>query len=507
MKILFIYPNDSSQLGFNYGVAHISAVLKKAGHTVELVQCCHELSTLPAEEEFIARLKQSAPDIIGFSVVTNQWPYAETLASWARKATSVPLVCGGIHAMAAPEDILNSGLFDYIFRGESEDAFPEFVEKIARHDDVSDVRNLGLIKDGKIQINPLRPLPELKDLPPKDYDLFDFQNIIDAKNGWVGLMASRGCPFSCTYCFNHQMVAEYRKDLSCSFKKLNYIRHFNLDQIIAEIKYLLDNYRNINTFIFDDDLFTFYKDYVIDFCKMYKKVCSIPFVVNAHVGFFDEERARHLAEANCKIVKFGVESGSDRIRQKVLRRRMTNKKIIESIRIAHKFGLHSSVFLMIGLPGETFEDLMATINLMGISLPGRYRWSFFFPFPGTDAYKISKGIKLIDQGKMSQMANFTEGSCLDFGEKHNLVLKKVGLLMPWFVNANSKLSVADFYKKKVGEVLSLSPESWEERADDFIAEDKDISQRFVREGIRHYAIKYNRFMGVISDYFTKDKQE
>lgn len=504
MKILFIYPNAGSQLGFNYGIAHMSALLKRAGHSVELWQLCEEICPLPSKEKFMNRLSQIDPDIIGFSVVTNQWLYAKKLAKWARGATSAPLVCGGIHAMAAAEEILQSDLFDYIFRGESEDAFLEFVEKMVAAEDVSELRNLGLKKNGNIQVNPVRALPDLRTLPFKDYDIFDFQRIIDAKNGWVGLMASRGCPFSCTYCFNHQMVSHYRKDLNCSFRELNYIRHFDVKQIIAEIEYLLRNYQHIKMFIFDDDLFTFYRKYVAEFCQAYKKICSTPFVVNAHVGFFDEERARHLAEANCKIVKFGVESGSERIRRNVLQRHMKNEKIVKAIQTAHEFGLHTSVFLMIGLPDETYDDVMATIKLMGDAKPGRYRWSFFFPYPDTKAYEISAKGKYIDYAEMSHMLNFTEGSCLDFGEKHNLFLKKVGKVMPWFVNAFSDLPVANFYKKKIEKILSLDAQEWEAKAEQLIEEDKEISKNFVKRGLSHYAIKYNPFMGVISDYFTTE---
>ncbi len=504
MKILFIYPNAGSQLGFQYGLAHMSAVLKEAGHTVDLWQLCEDIAPLPSRKGFIKRLKEIEPDIVGFSVVTNQWPYTRELAAWAREATSVPLVCGGIHATVAGEEVLQTGLFDYIFRGEAETAFLEFVEKMARKEDVAELRNLGLNQDGVMRINPVRPLPELKKLPFKDYDIFDFQKIIDAKDGWVGLMASRGCPFSCTYCFNHVMVKQYRRDLNCSFKKLNYIRHFDVKQMISEIEYLLDNYRNIKMFIFDDDLFTFRKEYIKEFCAAYKSTTSIPFVVNAHVDFFDEERAGSLRDANCKIVKFGVESGSERIRNRILNRHMKNEKIIEAIKTAHRFDLHTSVFLMIGLPGETREDVMDTIRLMGEAGPGRFRWTFFFPFTGTRAYELSARDGYIDYEKLSCLANFTDGSCLDFGEKHNLFLKKVGRLMPWFVNACSDLPSAGFYRKKVEEILALDSRSWEESTDSLYESDREISRDFVKEGTSHYAIKYNPFMGVISDYFTAE---
>jgi radical SAM superfamily enzyme YgiQ (UPF0313 family) len=504
MKILFLYPNAGSQLGFNYGIAHLSAVLKQAGHDVALWQLCDDIEPLPSEEHFVSRLRQESPDIIGFSVVTNQWPYAKKLAAWARKATEVPLVCGGIHTMAAAEEILQSRVFDFIIRGEAEEAFEEFVDKLSQNQDPSEVKNLGFLQNGKLRLNPLRPLPDLKKLPFKDYDIFDFQKIIDAKNGWTGLMASRGCPFSCTYCFNHQLVSNYRQDLGCSFKDLNYIRHFEVNQMIKEIEYLLRNYRNISMFILDDDLFTFYREYVKQFCAAYKKVSSLPFVVNAHVGFFDEKRARYLADSNCSIVKFGVESGSERIRRRILQRRMKNEEIIKAVKTAQQYRLHTSIFLMIGLPGETRADVMATIQLMAKAIPGRYRWSFFFPFPGTKAYEISEQGDYIDFEKMARMENFTDGSCLNFGKEHNLFLKKVGHIMPWFVNAHSNLSVANFYRKKVEDILALDEKSWEKRSGSIEQEDNEISAKFVNQGLSHYAIKYNRFMGVISDYFTTE---
>ena len=350
----------------------------------------------------------------------------------------------------------------------------------------------------------MRPLPDVQSLPFKDYDIFDFQKIIDAKNGWVGLMASRGCPFSCTYCFNHQLVSQYRADLNCSFKGLNYIRHFTVDQLMTEIQFLQDRYRNISMYILDDDLFTFYRPYVEQFCREYRKVSDLPFVVNAHVGFFDEARARCLAQAGCKIVKFGVESGSERIRSQVLQRRMKNEKIIGALETAHRHRLHTSVFLMIGLPNETQDDVMATIKLMAKAKPGRYRWSFFFPFPGTRAYEISAEGGYIDFEKMNAMENFTDASCLKFGQEQDLFLKKVGQVMPWFVNAHSDLPVAEFYRRKVDEILALDEKSWMARMPYLEVEDRELSARFVQQGLSHYAIHYNRFMGVISDYFMAE---
>jgi radical SAM superfamily enzyme YgiQ (UPF0313 family) len=505
MKILFIYPNSESQVGFNYGVACLAAELKQHGHQVAFWQLCEDIEPLPDEARVAAVLHEAQPDLIGFSVVTNQWQLTAEVARWCRRRSAAPLICGGVHATLSGEDVLKSGLFDYIMIGESEGALLEFVDLLEQRKDVRSVSNLGYLDDsGAPVINPVRPLPDLAALPRKDYDIFDFQRIIDAKHGWVGLMASRGCPFNCTYCFNHTMVKKYRKDLDCSFKGLNYIRHHSINQLIDEIRYLESHYRNITMYIFDDDLFTYDMAYVVEFCKQYRKVSQMPFVVNGHVGFWDEPRAKALAEAGCKIVKFGVESGSPRIRKQVMHRHTSNEKIKEAIEITHRYGMHSSCFLMIGLPDETPDDVMQTIKLMADALPGRFRWTFFYPFPGTEAYDIAEAGGYIDRYKFETLVNFTDESCLDFGAEHNLYLEKLGKIFPWFVNAYSQLEVASFYREQIDKLLSMNYEQWHANKDELLRKDKEYSAFFSAEGKSHYAVKYNRFMGVISDYFLND---
>lgn len=505
MKVLFLYPNADSQVGFNYGVSHLSAVLRRAGHEVVFWQLCEELAPLPSKDEFIKRVQEEQPDLLAFSVVTNQWEYAKTLASWVRQELCLTTICGGVHALVAPEQILDSGVFDYVIRGECEEALLDFVERLAKGESVDEVSNVGYRKNREIHLNPVRPLPELESLPFKDYEVMDFQKLIDVKNGWVGLMASRGCPFSCTYCFNRNMVDRYRSDLKCSFAKLHYIRRFPVEQMSEEIRYLLKNYKNIRMFIFDDDLFTFDKAYVEDFCTAYKKITDLPFVVNAHVRFFDRECAEILSDANCRIVKFGVESGSERIRKKILNRHMSNEQIIEAIRYVQDAGMHSSVFVIIGFPHEKPDDVFATIRLLAESCPGRFRWTYFFPYPGTESHRISRESGLIDEEKMKTLSNFTDDSCLDFGAEQNLLLRKIGRIMPWFVNAYSDFGAAATYQTKVDELLSLDKQQWERIESTLYEQDQRLSDECIRMGLSHYAIKYNRFMGVISDYFLTEE--
>jgi len=183
---------------------------------------------------------------------------------------------------------------------------------------------------------------------------------------------------------------------------------------------------------------------------------------------------------------------------------MSNESIVEAIAAVERHGMHSSVFIIIGFPHEGREDVLDTVRLLGQARPGRFRWTYFFPFPGTRAHQISLDGGYIDREKMETLKNFTDESCLEFGAEHNFLLRKIGRIMPWFVNAWSDLPVADFYRTRVEDILAMDETQWQQTADGLSEQDAQYSRRFCEQGLSHYAIKYNRFMGVISDYFLSD---
>ncbi len=503
MKILFIYPNLYAQIGFNYGVGYLSSFLKSRGHETALLNINDRLGYPLDLDRILRDVKRFGPDFIAFSVVTNQYQYTLQIAEKLREVLSVPLSIGGVHATMAPEETLQTGLFDFLCVGEGELALVDLADALENGKDVNHIPNIWHYDRGTIHANPVRPFISLEDIPPIDYDIFDFQKMIDAKDGWVGVMASRGCPFRCNYCFNHRIVDIYHKDTGVNVRDLHYLRQYPVEMIIDDLKKLLSRYKNIRMFIFDDDLFTMNRNYVFEFCRQYKKAIEVPFVCNAHVRVFDEETAKNLKEAGCAIVKFGLESGSDRIRRKILNRPMRNEDIIHAFKMADKYGIHTSAFVMIGLPHETIDDLMLTIKLLGTIKPGRFRWSIFFPFIGTKAYNIAKDGGFIDWEKMKNLANFTDASCLDFGEAHNLLIDKLAKAYPWFVNAQTNLPVARLYEGLTQMVLAMGRPAWEKVRDTMRALDKDLSDSLTAPEARHYAIRFNPFMGVRSDWMER----
>jgi len=498
MKVLFVYPNINAQVGFNYGLAFISSLLRSRGHETRLINLNEKLGSVPSPEEVAKEAERFGARLVGFSCVTPQYQIA---LDYARRLKSdlpaVKLVCGGIHPTMTPDEVLSDGVFDFVCVGEGEEATLELVEALDKGLSTDNVRNMWFRRDEQVVRTGVRPFVDLATLPAKDYDVFDFQRMIDRMNGWVGIMSSRGCPFGCTYCFNHKMREFYRK--YCD-KPGEYIRRHPAAKVVAEMEMLRECYKNVRMFIFDDDLFTMDKDYVREFSELYSQRVGLPFVANAHVRFFDEEVAVLLARAGCRIIKFGLESGSERVRREIMNRKMTNDEIFRAFEAARLAGLHSSAFVMMGLPTETPEELRDTIRLLGRIRPGRFRWAVFYPFVGTRAWQIALERGCVNQEKMRRLTNFTDESCLDFGSEQNLLIRKMKAAYPWYVNAASDLPCAEYYGKLLRVIERMGPEEWARYEPGLRKLDEHASQFLQELGQEHYAIRFNDFMAVQSTW-------
>jgi radical SAM superfamily enzyme YgiQ (UPF0313 family) len=488
-------------------VAALSTACRFRGHECALINVNDKLyPALKKDDAVIELAKSHAPEAIGFSIVTQQWDIAARLAQKLKAALGVPIIAGGVHVTMAPGEVMNEPAFDFAVLGEADEALPELLDALWFRRDPCGIKNVWARRGTEIVKNPVRPFPKAESIPSMDYGLFDFQHLTDSKDGWVGVMAGRGCPYRCTYCFNHALIERYRRETGLSASELGYVRFLPVERVIENLLDIVKKYKRVSTFIFDDDTFTFDRDYVQRFCRAYKQSrIGIPFVVNAHVRSFDSEIAKALKSAGCSVLKFGLESGNARVRKEVLRRPMSDGKIESSFAAAHEAGLHTSAFLMIGLPTETVEEMRDTVRMLGRIRPGRFRWSVFYPFPGTEAERIAREHGQINEKKLPALRNFMEASPLDFGEEHNFLIEKMNLAFPWFVNASSKLPAAAFYAEKAAALEAMNRGQFEEFKKNFRALDAEYSKKFRREGLEHYAVKYNPFMGVSSKFFLAEE--
>ncbi len=519
MRILFIYPNLNAEEGFNHGVADLSGCLKARGHATGLININEALYDVPTDESIVEQVRAWGPGFVAFSVMTQQYKYSLRLAKAIKRAMpEIPIGIGGVHTIMCTEEVKNDGFWDFIGVGECDEAFPDLIDKLEAGDPgYWNVPNFCIRReDGTYQHNPLARYPVLDELPPKDYEIFDLPHMLGRKNGWQSVLTSRGCPYRCTYCFNHEVTDRYLEDGGHS--RRSFLRHYATDRMLKELKELKKRHPYIETFIFDDDLFTLNKHYCIDFAKAYVDAeVNVPYVLNAHVQTFTEPIAQALSESPCMILKFGVESGSPELRKKVLERHMSNEQILDAFELCHQYGLHTSAFLMFGLPYETRTMMEETIDLMARIRPGRMRWAIFFPFPGTKSYTICKLGDLIDYRKMDAMDNFFCASCLKFDDATDLFIRKLQRAFHWYVNARAGLPASAAYQKLADEVEAMDFATWHELSDGMLQRDREISNGYLSRvapgdapamaANKHYSIRYTEVMAVDSDFVLAEKGE
>ena len=530
MRVLFVYPNLSTQTGFSHGLASLSACLLRGGHETRLVNLNDNLPPVPTREEILQGIADWRPGLIGFSAVSMQYPAALELARWLRSAAAgrglalPPLIVGGVHSTMVPDVVMSDGVWDHVGVGECEEALLELVERLEAGERPDDVRNFLSFRGGRRPAeakgaalpaelwnhNPVRPFPGLEELPEPDYELFDTQRIIDQKGGWFSLLTSRGCPYRCSYCLNHKIAERYRDDLGTSVSGTGFSRCRPADRLIREIQGVLRRYRGIETLIFDDDLFTRDVDHVLGVCRAYRESgIGLPFVVNSHVKRLDPRVARALGESGCRILKLGIESGSPRVRREILRRPMSDEDILATIEVAEGCGLHTSGFMMIGLPHETREERWQSVDLLARSGLGRFRTSLYFPFPGTDSHHMAISGGFLPEGADRGLTDFTASSCLDFGEEENLNVEKMAACMPWLVNSRldrwREAPAAARFRPVVERVLAMDRAAWEELRPRLREVDDELSRAAAAAGELHYAIRYDPPMGVRSDWYLAEE--
>lgn len=344
MRILFIHKYDYHE---PLGIMTLSAYLKNRGHHCELLD-------VKLEKNYIKQVQKYNPDIIAYSVLTVNQKFYSNINKKLKTKFNFISVFGGAHTTFYPEFINNDGV-DIICIGEGEQALAELVDKLERQEDYSKIKNLYVKKNGHIYKNELRDLiSNLDDIPFPDRDLINKYNHYKHRTR-VRTITSRGCPFNCTYCFNHSYKALFKN-------KGIFVRQRSVDNVIKELVCLKNQYNPINI-EFHDDVFILDKKWVDEFVIKYKKQINIPYDISLRVDLVKEEIIEKLKFSGCKCIHFGIESGNFDIRKNILNRNITDEQIIKAALLFKKYDIKTKPFNIVGLPGETLENVYETISL------------------------------------------------------------------------------------------------------------------------------------------------
>lgn len=366
--ILFIYKYEYLE---PLGIMSLAAFLKRHGHRCEFLD-------LAFEKQLSLKVKELDPDIIAYSITTGRHGFYRKLNLELKKANDFVSIFGGPHATFFPDFIQEEGV-DVVCRGEGEGALLDLANALDGGQDFSTTPNLWVKAGHTIHRNPLRPLiADLDTLPFVDRGMVNkYEHYRKLHRRMV--LTGRGCPFKCTYCFNHAYHNLYRG-------MGHIVRKRSVDHVISELKTILER-DPPKRFQFVDDTFILDHQWCIEFCHRYSAEIRLPFIVYTRVNLVTEDIVRRLKSAGCITILYAIESGNDDIRNRVLKRNISRQQILDAARLFRKYDVRTYAQNMVGLPDETLASAMDTIEL-NIACRPDYAWnSIFQPYPMTDLWQ------------------------------------------------------------------------------------------------------------------------
>ncbi|NOU19845.1 MAG: radical SAM protein [Bacteroidales bacterium] len=379
MKILLISPATSKEFLHTsqvrrepLGLCYISAISKKYNHQSIIID------QIDRPDEFIInKTIEYKPDIIGFSVMTYNYPKGLLLSKRIKSEyKDVPIVFGGTHPSGMPEIILENSI-DYVIKGEGEDTFIELIDCLEnKTNNLEIIKGLVYKENGLIKNNGCRkrlsdlkqlPMPDRIDLPMNKYRAFSLN--------WATIHSVRGCRNNCSFC-------------STPITWKGKITSRTTQSVINEIYELITKYKVKGIFFADEDFF-YDQERIFQLCDEIKK-SKLKFVWKCFANLSDINNLdilKKIKESGCLGPMIGIESFNNAVLERI------NRKSIDFLQIKRQFnqinsiGLITWVTYMIGYPYESYSELSSSLNTLEKLSPDFSYFNYVTPFPGTKFYE------------------------------------------------------------------------------------------------------------------------
>lgn len=407
------------------GLAYIAAVLKRAGHAVQVIDAAIEgfndvepfimdtyIYGLNAENT--VRMIEEVTDMVCLSLAfTNNWYFDREVAKEARKRfPGAVIVGGGEHATAVPEYCLDtSPSLDYIVMGEGEMTLLELIEGIEGRIPKEEIDRIAYRRaDGSLAVNnggqSVKRMKDVDSLPWPAWELFPLDKYFGHKVSYgvyrgnsLPIMASRGCPYECTFCSNPVMWGR--------LYKLRSVTDF-----VDEMEHWHRKYGVVN-FDFYDLTAVVRKDWIMEMCdELMRRELDITYQIPAgtRAEAIDLKVADRLFRSGCKNITYAPESGSAAVLRDI-KKKVKLRSIYDSIRHSHKVGMNIKLNIIAGFPDETHRDIWLTVwFLIRSSWYGAHDMypAVFSPYPGSALYDrlAAEGkVSIYDDGYIAEIIN------------------------------------------------------------------------------------------------------
>jgi anaerobic magnesium-protoporphyrin IX monomethyl ester cyclase len=384
VRVLFAVPRScnpkQTYREYPLGVGFLGTLLKQAaGHEVSIFD---QNAEAVDDLVFLQRVAEFQPALVGFSVITPNYPVArKQIQAIKRQHPQVRVVAGGIHATLFAEDLVADGA-DAVVLGEGEASIIELVARLESGDDLAAVPGL-VFRDRTGEVirtqGPVSNVP-LASLPVADRALYNLPLYTHHS-----MLASRGCPHHCAFCCNYTGALRNRSVA---------VRWH--EEVLAEMELLRDTF-DAKEIFFADDLFLLRKRDILAFCEAaIARRLGVGWIAQMRADQVDSRVAEAMRAAGCQRIYFGVEAGSNKILRRA-KKGMTAAQIARGVRAAKAAGLRVKTGWVYGLPGS-LEEQYASIPFMLELRPHEISIHQLIPFPGTDYYRDPRrfGIRIAD---------------------------------------------------------------------------------------------------------------
>ncbi|HCJ66774.1 MAG TPA: hypothetical protein DHV62_05465 [Elusimicrobia bacterium] len=388
MKILLIFPPKKHwalrempihkgldvEAGFYppLGILSVAAYLQKySGHEVKVIDSVAEELDYPSLEK---RIEEEKPEIVGIYTCTEYLYDAIFTARTVKKvAQEIKVVLGGPHTYIYPPETIAIPEVDYTVLGEGEIVFHQLVERISKGELVSNLPGVLTKGDGEKKLE-IQKISNLDDLPFPARDLVPYQkyrSILARKNPITTMMTSRGCPYNCHFC---NSIERGKKP-----------RYRSAKNVVAEIQECVEKFA-IYDFLFFDEMFTSNRQRAIEICKeILGRELKIRWHCRSRADVLDKELVEKMKKAGCRLIQFGIESGSEHI-QKVLNKKLNLKKVAETIKMVRQAEILTYADFMLFNPEENERERMETLEFAKKLNLDYAAFGIFQPLPDTEFY-------------------------------------------------------------------------------------------------------------------------
>lgn len=386
MKIILINPPNIVDLSFgslrqfknidigNYlplGLLYIAASIEHSSkHKVEIIDAQAEKLDF---DSLRIILERSLPDVVGVYTMSFTLFDSYKTAKIAKTVSKdIITILGGPHLAVYPDESASLPYIDYIVCGEGEETIVELLEAIEGRRSFISVGGIGYKENGKtILTHPRTAIKNLDNLPFPARHLLPpdrYYSIVGQKKISTTIMASRGCPSNCYFCY-----IPYRT-----------FRMRSAENIVREIEICVD--AGIEEFFFFDENFTVSSRRVIEICDaIIDKKLKIDFDIRSRIDTVNRTLLERLKEAGCKRIQFGVESGNEDV-LKMMNKKITLKQVRDTFKLCHDAGIRTYADIIIGYPGEDIKQIWDTVDLIHEIDPDYVQVGITMHFPSTKIY-------------------------------------------------------------------------------------------------------------------------